>query len=108
MRGGSSAAETDHVWAAAAHISPSRKVARPPMINSTGEQNGGSRSLPESRVVTLRRRPVWSSVYVSLVRSGTGPINGPGNDGIPRTARPDRAGLRRFASPSNRRDAGYF
>ena len=41
MRGGSPAAETDHVWAAAAHISPLCKVAGPPMINSTGEQNGG-------------------------------------------------------------------
>ena len=37
MRGGSLAAETDHVWAAAAHISPLCKVAGPPMINSTGE-----------------------------------------------------------------------
>ena len=42
MRGGSPAAETDHVWAAAAHISPLCKVAGPPMINSTGELNGGS------------------------------------------------------------------
>ena len=43
MRGGSPAAETDHVWAATAHISPLCKVAGPPMINnSTGEQNGGS------------------------------------------------------------------
>jgi hypothetical protein len=41
MRGGSPAAETDHVWAAAAHISPLCKLAGPPMINSTGEQNGG-------------------------------------------------------------------
>ena len=41
MRGGSPAAETDHVWAAAAHISPLCKVAGPPMINSTGEPNGG-------------------------------------------------------------------
>ena len=39
MRGGSPAAGTDHVWAAAAHISPLCKVAGPPMINSTGEQN---------------------------------------------------------------------
>jgi len=42
MRGGSPAAGTDHAWAAAAHISPLCKVAGPPMINSTGEQNGGS------------------------------------------------------------------
>jgi hypothetical protein len=42
MRGGSPAPETDHVWAAAAQISPLCKVASPPMINSTGEQNGGS------------------------------------------------------------------
>ena len=39
MRGGSPAAETDHAWAAAAPISPLCKVAGPPMINSTGEQN---------------------------------------------------------------------
>ena len=25
----------------------------------------------------------WSSVYVSLVRSGNGPVNDPGNDEIP-------------------------
>jgi hypothetical protein len=42
MRGGSPAAETDHVWATGAHISPLCKVAGPPMINSTGEPNGGS------------------------------------------------------------------
>jgi hypothetical protein len=41
MRGRSPAAETGHVWAAAAHISPLCKVAGPPMINSTDEQNGG-------------------------------------------------------------------
>ena len=41
MRGGSPAAETGHVWAAAAHISPLCKIAGPPMINSTGEPNGG-------------------------------------------------------------------
>ena len=41
MRGESPAAETDHVWAAAAHISPLCKVAGPSMINSTGEPNGG-------------------------------------------------------------------
>ncbi len=41
MRGGSPAAETDHVWAAAAHISALCKVAGPPMINGTGEPNGG-------------------------------------------------------------------
>ena len=45
--------------------------------------NGGSRSLPESCVVTLRCRLGWSRVDVSLVRSGKGPINGPGNDEIP-------------------------
>ena len=44
MRGGSPPAETDHAWAAAAHISPLCKVAGPPMINSTGEQNGGNGS----------------------------------------------------------------
>jgi hypothetical protein len=43
MRGRSPAAETGHVWAAAAHISPLGKVAGPPMINSTGEQNGYTR-----------------------------------------------------------------
>ncbi len=52
MRGGSPAAETDHVWAAAAHISPVCKVAGPPMINNTGDQNGGSRSLLWLRLVT--------------------------------------------------------
>lgn len=39
MTGGSPAAETDHVRAAA-HISPLCKVVGPPMISSTGEQNG--------------------------------------------------------------------
>ena len=58
MRGGSPAAETDHVWAAAAHISPLCKVAGPPMINSTGEPNGGSRVSCAPRAVTERDAPM--------------------------------------------------
>ena len=56
MRGGSPAAETDHAWAAAAHISPLCKVADPPMINSTGEPNGGYFACPDSADSTDRDR----------------------------------------------------
>ena len=62
MRGGSPAAETDHVWAAAAHISPLCKVAGPPMINSTGEPNGGSRVSQDRGAVTVGDgAAVWPS-----------------------------------------------
>ncbi len=61
MRGGSPAAETGHAWAAAAHISPLCKVAGPPMINSTGEQNGGSERTSRSRfVITASRKSAVS------------------------------------------------
>jgi hypothetical protein len=65
MRSGSPAAETDHVWAAAAHISPLCKVAGPPMINSTGEPNeqlGGYRVSHDRGAVTAGDgAPVWPS-----------------------------------------------
>ena len=47
ITGGSPAAETDHAWAAAAPISPLRKNAGPPMINSTREPNGDSARFKE-------------------------------------------------------------
>lgn len=61
MRGGSPAAETDHVWAAAAHISPLCKVAGPPMINSTGVPIGGWARVIKSSSRRWSTRPLPTS-----------------------------------------------
>ena len=44
---------------------------------------GGSRSLPESRVVTLRCRPAVVQCVRLPGQEWKGPDNGPGNDEIP-------------------------
>ena len=54
-------------------------------IQLPSAHSGGSRSLPESCVVTLRYRPAvdQSSAYVFLARGDKRLDNGPGSDEIP-------------------------
>ena len=88
MRGGSPAAETDHVWAAAAHISPLCKVAGPPMINSTGEPNGGSVRVAQIRGLITQRDEDPSHIKEPADQA---PAR---SSGLGLQARPEHPGLR--------------
>jgi hypothetical protein len=86
MRGGSPAAETDHVWAAAAHISPLCKVAGPPakidrLIDTPVATNGTCKGRTG---IAAGAMPVR---VLSRGHATVGAVTGLGEDGVPTAGR---------------------